>query len=140
MRNLTHMMAAALLTSGLTTAALAEKSDRAFVEEMRGQIMAARGEPDVARRGAVELAEAERRLPELAKALDDNEAEDARAARDGIKALIQAARIRAQASPASQEARPAAYSPPAAAPARKVVRHAAYKRPAPKRGCSLASR
>jgi len=140
MRNLTHIIAATLLTSGLATAAFAEKSDRAFIEEMRGQITAARSEPYVAQRGAAELAEAERRLPELAKALDDNEAEDARAARDGIKALIQAARIRAQASSASQQARPAAYSPPAAAPARKVVRRAAYKRPAVNRGCTLASR
>jgi len=60
--------------------ALAEKSDRAFVEQMRDQIIAARSEPGVARAGAAELAAAERRLPDLAKAMDDNEVQDARAA------------------------------------------------------------
>lgn len=139
MKKLPHIIAGALLASAFSTAALAEKSDRAFIEEMRGQISAARGEPGVARLGAVELAEAEHRLPELAKALDDNETEDARASRDGIKALIQAARIRAQTTNMA-ETRPASYAQTARAPAKKMVHRAAYKRTQPIRGCSLASR
>jgi hypothetical protein len=129
----------ALLASAFATAALAEKSDRAFIEEMRGQIATARSEPGVARQGASELAEAERRLPELAKALDDNEAEDARASRDGIKALIQAARIRAQVT-STPETRPASYSRPAPMPAKKTIHRVAYKHAQPTKGCTLASR
>jgi hypothetical protein len=101
---------------------------------MRGQISAARSEPGVARAGAAELAEAERRLPELAKAMDDNEAEDARASRDGINALIDAARMRAR--PARAE--PAAYTPPA--PQKKRVHRVSYRPAKPKPGCTLASR
>jgi hypothetical protein len=133
------------LLCGLAAAAspaLAEKSDRAFVEQMREQITAARNEPGVARAGAAELAAAERRLPDLAKAMDDNEAQDARAARDGINALIQAARVRASAAQLAQaeaNTRPAAYVPPAPAPRAKAKR-VAYRAPKVKSGCTLASR
>lgn len=119
--------------------ALAEKSDRAFVEQMRDQIMAARNEPGVARAGAAELAAAERRLPDLAKAMDDNEAQDARAARDGINALIEAARVRARLAQAEPAAHPAAYTPPAAAPVKRGKR-VAYRPAKPKSSCKLASR
>lgn len=124
--------------AALANPALAEKSDRAFIEQMRSQIMTARGEPGVARAGAAELAAAERRLPELAKAMDDNEAEDARAARDGINALIEATRVRARGAQAEPAARPAAYTP-APAPAKRVKR-VAYRPTKPKTGCTLASR
>lgn len=122
----------------LAAPALAEKSDRAFVEQMRDQIMAARSEPGVARAGAAELAEAERRLPELAKAMDDNEAQDARATRDGINALIEAARVRARLAQTETTARPAAYTPPPV-PTKRVKR-VAYRPAKPKTGCTLASR
>jgi hypothetical protein len=122
--------------------ALAEKSDRAFVEQMRDQIMTARSEPGVARAGAAELAAAERRLPELAKAMDDNEAQDARAARDGINALIQAARVRARTAQLAQvetPARPAAYAPPVVSKP-KAVKRVAYRPSKARSGCTLASR
>lgn len=140
MNRISRLSLCGLLAAAIVTPALAEKSDRAFVEEMRGQINAARAEPGVARAGAAELAAAERRLPDLAKALDDNEAEDARASRDGINALIDAARMRAR--PARAEA--VAYTPPAAAvapaPQKKRVHRVAYRPVKAKPGCTLASR
>jgi len=127
-----------MISALLATPAIAEKSDRVFVDDMRSRIAAARSEPNVAQAGAADLAQAERRLPELAKALDDNEAEDARAARDGIEALIAAARIRARTVNEKPEAQAARYTPPASA---KRVYRAAYK-PAKSKpaGCTLASR
>lgn len=130
--------AAGLISALLATPALAEKSDRVFVEEMRSRIAAARSEPNVAQAGAADLAQAERRLPELAKALDDNEAEDARASRNGIEALITAARIRARTISERPQTQPARYVPPAQP--RRVYR-AAYKPAKAKTpGCTLASR
>jgi hypothetical protein len=130
--------AAGLISALLATPALAEKSDRVFVEEMRSRIAAARSETNVAQAGAADLAQAERRLPELAKALDDNEAEDARASRNGIEALIAAARLRARTVSEQPQAQPAHYTPPA--PTKRVHR-AAHKPAKPKpAGCTLASR
>jgi hypothetical protein len=126
--------------AAVASPALAEKSDRAFVEQMRDQIIAARSEPGVARAGAAELAAAERRLPDLAKAMDDNEAQDARATRDGINALIQAARFRARAAQSAQAdpgASPATYVLPSPRPKAKRV---AYRPQKAKSGCTLASR
>jgi len=138
MNRIIRLSLSGLLAATIVTPAFAERSDRAFVEEMRMQINAARSEPGVARAGAAELAEAERRLPELAKAMDDNETEDARASRDGINALIDAARMRARPIRAQAATAPAAYTPPAQP--KRQVRHVAYRPAKPKPACTLASR
>lgn len=140
MKTLSQVVLGTLFATSFATAGLAEKSDRAFVEQMRYQINAARSEPGVAQHGATELAEAERRLPELARAMDDNEVEDARAARDGINALIDAARVQARMANERPESRPASYAPRPAAPAKSIVHRVAYKRPHAGNGCTLASR
>lgn len=126
--NRLSLTAAALFALASTAPAHAEKSDRVMVETMRARILAARDELGANGAGKVELSEAEARLRELSKALDNNEAADARASVNGIEALIAAARIRARAP--SQT--PAAALPAAASQApRKRVSYIKTKRARP---------
>jgi hypothetical protein len=133
------IVAATALTLNGVAPAYAEKSDRIIVENMRTRIFAARSELHANGAGTVELSEAEARLRELAKALDDNEAADARASVNGIEALIAAARVRANAAARAPETAPAHWSAtPARAPVRKRI---VYQRPVhAKPACRIASR
>ncbi len=133
--SLIAVMALAIVTS---VPAEAEKSDRIMVETIRSRIMAIRTELPATGAGAVELAEAESRLRDLSKALDDNEASDARASLNGIEALIAAARVRANATALNKQTTPLKLAPAQALSTRKRI---AY-RPAAKSKCAcrLASR
>lgn len=117
----------------------AEKSDRIVVENMRARIMAARSELGANGAGIVELSEADGRLRDLSKALDNNEAADARASINGIEALIVAARVRATATDRPSAVAPAHWRPTSVpAPVRKRVGFNA--RPRAKSTCRIASR
>jgi hypothetical protein len=133
------ILAATTLTLNVVAPAYAEKSDRVIVENMRARIIAARSDLDANGAGTVELSEAEARLRELAKALDDNEAADTRASVNGIEALIAAARVRASAAARAPETAPARWSPaPARAPVRRRI---GYHKPVhAKPACRIASR
>lgn len=132
--------ATALLALAATAPAHAEKSDRIMVETMRARILAARDDLGPNGAGTVELSEAEGRLHELSKALDNSEAADTRASVNGIEALIAAARIRANAANQAPRAAPAGRVIPAPA-APPVRRQIGYQRPAkPKCACKVASR
>ena len=134
--------AAALLTLAALTPTHAEKSDRIMVETMRARIVAARDDLGPSGAGMVELSEAEARLRELSKALDNNEAADARASVNGIEALIAAARIRAHASAAPSQMAPSRWAPPPA-PAAKTGTRKRISYPKPVRNkcsCRMASR
>jgi hypothetical protein len=134
-----YFFLAGSLALAATNPAHAEKSDRMVVEDMRARISAVRSDLGANGAGSVELAEADSRLRDLFKALDNNEASDVRASIRGIEALIAAARIRADAASRTPAAAPARWTPaPVSAPPRKRI---SYKKPvhtAP--GCRIASR
>lgn len=133
------ILIASLIALGVTVPAQAEKSDRIIIENMRARIHAARNELGTSRAGEVELSEAEGRLRELFKALDDNEMADARASINGMDALIAAARVRAVASTHTAQASPARWTPSVSpAPTRKRT---SDQKPARRRSaCRIASR
>ncbi len=133
-------LSAIVLAFAVVNPAHAEKSDRIMVENLRARIMAVRSDVGVNGAGTVELSEAEARLRELSKALDNNEAADARAAVNGIDALIAAAQLRANAAVRVSEAAPARWtSPPAPVLKRKRI---SYSKPQPRTRpvCRIASR
>lgn len=136
------LTAATLLAVAALAPAHAEKSDRIMVETMRARILAARDELGPNGEGRVELSEADARLRELSKALDNNEASDARASVNGIEALIAAARIRANASVAVLQAAPSGPASPSGGEAKlKTRKRINYSRPARhKCSCRMASR
>jgi hypothetical protein len=126
------------------TPAFAEKSDRVMIDNLRARIDAAYAVNSGP--GRVELGEAEARLRDLAKALDNNEEEQARASVNGIEALLTAARIRAEAAearPASvRPAAPVQLTPPAPVVAKpRTVRRVSHRPGSRRKQCScLASR
>jgi hypothetical protein len=133
------LIAVSTLAFAVITPAHAEKSDRVMIETMRSQILSARADIDASGAGRVELAEAESRLRDLAKALDDNEASDARASVNGIEALIAAARIRANAAARFSEAISESRKPAqVSAPVRKRLARRASG--AAKPTCRIATR
>lgn len=130
------LIAATAITFAAAMPAHAEKSDRIMVQNMRSRIMTMQAELPENGAGSVELSEAESRLRDLSKALDDNEAADARASVNGIEALIAAARIRADAGKPKVQAAPANWTPPAVSTPRKRI---AYRPAAkPKRVCRIS--
>lgn len=136
--NRISLIAATALALVATVPAYAEKSDRIMVQNMRSRIMTMQADLPENGAGSVELAEAESRLRDLSKALDDNESADARASVNGIEALIAAARVRADAAQPKPQAAPVSWTPAPVATPRKRISH----RPAakPKRVCRIASR
>lgn len=127
------------LALATTVPAHAEHSDRVVVEEMRARVAAVRQElgPDAA--GSVELVEADNRLRDLFKALDNGRGANVRASVNGIEALIAAARVRSEAARRAPAATPTSWTP--ASPAAPVRKRIGYRKPArPVAGCRIASR
>lgn len=138
MNRISILIGSALALTAIAPAQ-AEKSDRIVIENMRARIMAARSDLGPNGAGGVELTEAESRLRDLSKALDDNETADARASVNGIEALIAAARVRVSAASRTPTAVPARWAPTSdSVPVRKRI---IYKKPdQTKRACAIASR
>jgi len=104
MKTTTRLMlgATALALFGATPA-LADKSDDVYIDQLREKIAMARGEPGVAQNGSAELDRAEKALPVLKEALDDNKKGRTEALSNEIDALIQTARVRAQVAMTKEE-------------------------------------
>lgn len=136
--NRISLIAATALALAATVPAYAEKSDRIMVHNMRSRVMAVQADLPENGAGSVELAEAESRLRDLSRALDDNESADARASVNGIEALIAAARVRADAARPKVQAAPANWTPaPVVTPRKRISHRSAAKS---KRVCRTASR
>jgi len=86
-----------------TAPALADKSDRILVNQMRDKIAAARAEPGVAENGAAELDRATAALKPLLDNLDENEAGQAQNLTVEIDTLIETARTRAKIAAVKQD-------------------------------------
>ena len=138
MKSISLLVGGAMVLA-IVSPANARKSDQVMIENMRARIFAVRSEIDANGAGSVELAEAESRLHDLARALDHNKAGDARASINGIETLMAAARARAHASLRTSEAVPTRWTPtPSAAPIRKRISF--HKPLQAKSGCRIASR
>lgn len=95
-QSLSFLVAASALSMTVSGTAHAEKSDRVFVERMRGDIIAARSDAQVAIHGDAELDRAELALRDLTRVMDDNERVAAASITAEIDTLIATARIKAQ--------------------------------------------
>lgn len=102
MKKLTLLLSASLLTVGVTPA-LADSSDKLFVDELRQKIAAARAEPGVAENGSAELDRADAALKPLLDNLDENEAKAAKNITGQIDALLATARTRAKIATMKEE-------------------------------------
>ena len=91
----TRLLAATALVLSAAPA-LADKSDRLFVDQLRNKIAVARGEPGVAQNGSAELDRADGALKPLLDNLDENEVKAAKNITGQIDALIETARAQAK--------------------------------------------
>lgn len=89
------LLATAALVS-ISGPALADKTDRLYVDQLRGKIAAARAEAAVARNGGADLDKAETRLVAVRNNLDDDDVEQVKSLTNEIDALIETARTRAR--------------------------------------------
>jgi outer membrane protein OmpA-like peptidoglycan-associated protein len=90
-----RLLGATTLAIAVASPALADESDKVFVNEMRDKIAQVRAEPGVAQNGSAELDRAEDALKALQDNLDDNETGQVKNIRGEIGALIETARTRA---------------------------------------------
>lgn len=96
MNSITLRLLGATALVAMAAPALAEKSDRVFLDEVRAKIATARAEPGVAEHGGAELDRADDALRMLSKDLDDNETKRVESDMTRINALIDTARARAK--------------------------------------------
>lgn len=80
----------------IATPALADRSDKIFVSQLRDKIVAARGEPGVAENGSAELDRADATLKPLLEDLKDDDVKSVKNITGEIDALIETARTRAK--------------------------------------------
>lgn len=115
MNHLFRSAAAALaIATAAAAPALAEKSDKVVVDQLRERIAQTRALPGVAQAGTAPLDRAEAALKDLYRALDDNEASEVRSITNEINTLIEAAKVRGQRAVT-------AAAPPPPPPAPQVV-------------------
>jgi len=96
MNKITLRLLGATTLALVATPALADSSDKLFVNQYRDKIAAARAEPGVAQYGSTELERAEATLKPLLDNLDENEAKQAKRITAQIDALLETARTRAK--------------------------------------------
>lgn len=96
MNKITLRLLGATTLALVATPALADSSDKLFVNQYRDKIAAARAEPGVAQYGSAELERAEATLKPLLDNLDENEAKQAKRITAQIDALLETARTRAK--------------------------------------------
>jgi outer membrane protein OmpA-like peptidoglycan-associated protein len=89
--SISHLLCATALVLSAAPA-LADKSDRLFVDQLRDKIAVARAEPAVAQNGSAELDRAQEALKPLLDNLDENEVKAAKNITGEIEALIETAR------------------------------------------------
>jgi outer membrane protein OmpA-like peptidoglycan-associated protein len=91
-----RLLGATTLAALAATPALADSSDKLFVNELRDKIAVARAEPGVAENGSAELNRADEALKPLLDNLDENETRAAKHIIGQIDALLETARTRAK--------------------------------------------
>ncbi len=91
-----RLLGATALAVSAAAPALADKSDRVFIDELRGKIAVARAEPGVAENGSAELDRADAALRPLLDNMDENETAQVKNITGEIDALIETARTRAK--------------------------------------------
>lgn len=96
MNKITLRLLGATTLALVATPALADGSDKLFVNQYRDKIAAARAEPGVAQYGSAELDRAEATLKPLLDNLDENETKQAKHITAQIDALLETARTRAK--------------------------------------------
>lgn len=96
MNKITLRLLGATTLALVTSPALADGSDKLFVNQYRDKIAAARAEPGVAQYGSAELNRAEATLKPLLDNLDENETKQAKHITAQIDALLETARTRAK--------------------------------------------
>jgi outer membrane protein OmpA-like peptidoglycan-associated protein len=96
MNKITLRLLGATTLALVATPALADGSDKLFVNQYRDKIAAARAEPGVAQYGTAELDRAEATLKPLLDNLDENETKQAKHITAQIDALLETARTRAK--------------------------------------------
>src|SRR6478609_1027623 len=97
------LLGATTLAMAVATPALADESDKIFVNEYRAKIAAARAEPGVAENGSAELDRADEALRPLLDNLDENETKQVKNVTAEIDALIETARTRAKIAAVKKE-------------------------------------
>ena len=103
MNKITLRLLGATALALVATPALADGSDKLFVNQYRDKIAAARGEPGVAQYGTAELDRAEATLKPLLDNLDENETKQAKHITAQIDALLETARTRAKIAAVREE-------------------------------------
>jgi outer membrane protein OmpA-like peptidoglycan-associated protein len=97
-----HLLGATTLAL-VAAPALADSSDKLFVNQYRDKIAAARAEPGVAQYGSAELDRADAALKPFLDNLDENEAKQAKRITVQIDALLETARTRAKIAAVKEE-------------------------------------
>ena len=103
MNKITLRLLGATTLALVATPALADGSDKLFVNQYRDKIAAARAEPGVAQYGTAELDRAEATLKPLLDNLDENETKQAKHITAQIDALLETARTRAKIAAVKEE-------------------------------------
>ena len=103
MNKMTLRLLGATTLALVATPALADGSDKLFVNQYRDKIAAARAEPGVAQYGTAELDRAEATLKPLLDNLDENETKQAKHITAQIDALLETARTRAKIAAVKEE-------------------------------------
>lgn len=103
MNKITLRLLGATTLALAATPALADGSDKLFVNQYRDKIAAARAEPGVAQYGTAELDRAEATLKPLLDNLDENETKQAKHITAQIDALLETARTRAKIAAVKEE-------------------------------------
>lgn len=103
MNKITLRLLGATTLALVATPALADGSDKLFVNQYRDKIAAARAEPGVAQYGSAELNRAEATLKPLLDNLDENETKQAKHITAQIDALLETARTRAKIAAVKEE-------------------------------------